>query len=64
MQWILTYMQRGVANVWKENIMKDLEIEILEFKIVKEFLEVIKKEFEGGEEKLKKIAKLKQVEQG
>ena len=57
-------MQRGVANVWKENIMKDLEIEILEFKIVKEFLEVIKKEFEGGEEKLKKIAKLKQVEQG
>ena len=64
MQWILTYMQRGVANVWKENIMKDLEIEILEFKIVNEFLEVIKKEFEGGEEKLKKIAKLKQVEQG
>jgi len=27
-------------------------------------LEVIKKEFEGGEKKLKKIAELKKVEQG
>jgi len=27
-QWILFYMQKGLANVWKENILEDLETEI------------------------------------
>jgi len=32
-----------VADVWKENVMENLEIEILEFETVEKFLEVIKK---------------------
>ena len=27
-QWILFYMQKGLADVWKENILEDLETEI------------------------------------
>jgi len=34
-------------------------MEILKFEIIKEFLEVIKKEFERGEEELKKVTELK-----
>ena len=61
---MLIYVQGGVVDVWKENVTEDLEIWILEFEIVETFLEVIKKEFEEGEKKLKKIAELKKVEQG
>ena len=44
--------------------MKKLEEGILEYKLVGEFLVVIKKEFEGGEEELMKVAELKKLEQG
>ena len=37
---------------------------ILEFKIVREFLKKIKKKFGRGSKKLRKVAELKQVEQG
>ena len=43
MQWILTYIQGGAANVWKENVLEDLETGILEFETVREFLEKIKR---------------------
>ena len=43
MQWVLTYMQREVADVWEKNVMENLEIKILEFETVEKFLEVIKK---------------------
>jgi len=42
--------------------MKDLEI--VEYKMVEEFLEIIKKKFEGGDKEIKKIVALKEVEQG
>jgi len=32
-----------VADVWKENVMENLEMEILEFETVEKILEVIKK---------------------
>ena len=43
-QWISSYMQRELADVWKENILDDLESENLEYKIVEEFLVDLKKE--------------------
>jgi len=49
-QWVLSYVQRGVADVWKENVLEELEAEELEFKTVGEFLAEIKKKF-GGEER-------------
>ena len=54
-QWMLTYVQGGPADVWKEIVIKDLEIRILEFETVGKFLEEIKKKFGGEVEELKKV---------
>jgi len=44
--------------------LEDLEGGLLEFETVGEFLAEIKKEFEGGDEKLVKVAELSRLEQG
>ena len=62
-QWVLSHVQEGAANVWKENVLEELEAGELEFKTVGEFLAEIKKEFGGGEEKLVKAAELRKLEQ-
>jgi len=49
-QWVLSYMQGGVADVWKENVLEELEAGELEFETAGEFLAEIKKKF-GGEER-------------
>ena len=51
-QWVLTYVQGGSADVWKENIIDELESEEVEYKSVEEFLICLRKEFGGGEEEL------------
>ena len=57
-------MQGGSADVWKENILEDLETGKLEFESVGEFLAEIKKEFGAGEKELVKAAELRKLEQG
>jgi len=57
-------MQEEVADVWKENVLEELEAGELEFETVGEFLAEIKKEFRGEEKELVKIAELKKLEQG
>ena len=44
-QWILSYIQGGSANIWKENIMEELESEEVEYESVEEFLNSLKEEF-------------------
>ena len=44
-QWILSYVQGGSADIWKENIMEELESGEIEYKIAEEFLMSLKKEF-------------------
>jgi len=56
-------MQEGAADVWKKNVLKELEAGELEFETVEEFLTEIKKEF-GGEEESVKAAELRKLEQG
>ena len=51
-------------DIWKENILKDLEEELLEYETVGKFLADIRKEFGGGDEELVKVAELKRLEQG
>ena len=63
-QWVLTYVQGGSADVWKENIMDELESVEVEYESVEEFLTCLKKEFGGGEEKSVKVAELRKLEQG
>jgi len=64
MQWVLSYVQRGSADVWKENIMEELESGEVEYKSVEEFLTSLKKKFGGGEEESMKVAELRKLEQG
>ena len=59
----MLYVQRESVNIWKENIIKDLESRELEYVIVEEFLIDLKKEFEKGDNETMKIAELKKVEQ-
>jgi len=62
-QWVLSYVQGGSADIWKKNILEDLEGGLLEYKTVGEFLADIRKEFEGGDKELVKVAELKRLEQ-
>lgn len=57
----MTYVQRGLGNIWKENIM-DLEADIKEYKLVGEFLTELKKEFSRGGDKSRKVTELKDLE--
>ena len=63
-QWILSYVQGGSADVWKENIMEELESGEIEYEIAEEFLMSLKKEFGGGEDEAVKAAELRKIEQG
>jgi len=63
-QWVLSYVQGGSADVWKENVMQELESGEVEYESVEEFLMSLKKEFGGGEEESVKVVELRKLEQG
>jgi len=52
------------VDIWKENVLEDLEAGEVEYKSAGEFLAEIKKEFSGEDEELVKVAKLKKMKQG
>jgi len=57
-------VQEGSADIWKENVMEELEIGEIEFELAGEFLAEIKKEFGGEDKESVKVAELKKIEQG
>ena len=57
-QQILLYIQEELADVWKENILKDLKVKLLEYKIVGKFLADIKKEFRERDKETVKVTEL------
>ena len=63
-QWVLSYVQEGSADMWKENVMEELELGEMEYKTAEEFFTNLRKEFSGGEEKSVKAVKLRRMEQG
>ena len=63
-QWVLSYVQGGSADIWKENVMEEMESGEVEYESAEEFLTCLKKEFGGGEEELVKAAELRKLEQG
>ena len=63
-QWILSYVQGGSADVWKENILENLEAGEVEYKSAGEFLVKLKREFGGRDEEAVKVAELRKLEQG
>jgi len=62
-QWVLSYVQGGLADGWKENV-EELETGEIEHEIIEEFLTSLKKEFGRGEEESVKAAELRKLEQG
>jgi len=63
-QWVLLYVQGGSADIWKENVMEELETGEVEYELVEELLTSLRKEFGGGEEESVKAAELRRIEQG
>jgi len=63
-QWILSYVQGGAADVWKENVMEELEAGEIEYETAEELLMSLKKEFGEEEEELVKVVELRKLEQG
>jgi len=59
----LSYIQEGLADIWKENILENLKERVLEYELIGEFLAAIKKEFGEGEEESVKVAELRRLEQ-
>jgi len=55
-------VQRGLTDVWKENILEDSETEELEYVIVGEFSVDLKKEFGREDVKTIKVVELNKVE--
>ena len=51
-------------DVWKENMLEDLEARKIEYELAGKFLAGLKKKFEGGNEKTVKVAELRRLEQG
>jgi len=62
--WVLSYVQGGSADIWKENVMEELEAGEMEYESIKEFFTSMKKEFGEGEEEATKAAELRRLEQG
>ena len=63
-QWVLSYVQGGSADVWKENVMEELELGEMEYETAEEFFTNLRKEFSGGEEESVKAVELRRMEQG
>ena len=63
-QWVLTYVQGESADVWKKNVMDELESGEIEYETVEEFLTCLKKKFGGGEKESVKAVELRKMEQG
>ena len=53
-----------MADVWKENVMKELEAGELEYESAEEFLMSLKKKLGRGEEESVKVVELRKLEQG
>jgi len=62
-QWVLSYVQGGSADIWKENVIEELETGEIEYETMEEFLTSLKKELSGGEEESVKVEQLRKMEQ-
>ena len=62
-QWVLSYIHGGSADVWKENVIEEIEAGEVEYESAEEFLTSLRKEFGGGEEESVKAAELRKMEQ-
>jgi len=62
--WVLSYVQRGVAKVWKDNMLEKIEKGTLGAKTMEELWEKIKEEFGEFDKKNRKMNELWVLTQG
>jgi len=62
--WVLFYVQRGVAEVLKDNMLEEIEKRTLGAKTMEELLEKIREEFGEFDEKNRKMNELWVLTQG
>ena len=63
MAWVLFYVQGGVAEAWKDNLLDKLLKEESEVEIVEKLFNKMRNEFGETEEEEKKIEQLRTIEQ-
>jgi len=62
--WVLTYIQRGVAEVWKENVLEERRQGILAVETVEELFTKMREEFGEFDKESRKVDELRLLEQG
>ena len=62
--WVLSYVQGGVTEAWKDNLLDKLSKEESEVEMAEELFGKIRNEFEETVEEEKKIEQLRTIEQG
>jgi len=62
--WVLSYMQGGVAEVWKDNILEEIEKGTLEVETMEELFKKIREEFWEFDKESRKVNKLRLLVQG
>jgi len=62
--WVLSYMQGGIAEAWKDNLLDELAKEESEVKSAEQLFAKIRNDFREISEEKRKIEQLRTIEQG
>jgi len=62
--WVLSYVQEGIAEAWKDNLMDELAKEESEVETVEQLFSKIRNDFREMSEEERKIEQLRTIEQG
>jgi len=62
--WVLSYMQGGVAEVWKDNVLDEIKKGTSEVETMEELFEKIREEFGEFNEESRKVDELRLLVQG
>jgi len=62
--WVLSYVQGGVAEVWKDNLLDELAKEKSEIKMTEGLFTKIRNKFGEISEEERKVKQLRTIEQG
>jgi len=62
--WVLSYVQGGIAEVWKDNLLDELAKKESEVELAEQLFIKIRDDFEETLEEKRKIEQLRTIEQG
>ena len=62
--WVLTYVQGGVAEVWKENVLEERRQGVSAVEMVEELFIKMREEFGEFDKESRKVDELRMLEQG